>query len=102
MQWVAAPGQWDGLDFAQIACEPDRRSELPLVLWELGRPVRRTSVTPAFPDAVVDAAFGLEQFGLQLLKRWATQRALEWIAAFLGFLAFWVLCLSFLTVYTET
>ena len=101
MPWVDVPGPWDGLDFAQSACEPGRMNELPPVLWELARPVRTTSVTPAFPDFVVDAASGLERFGLQLLKRWATQRALEWIADFLGSCASLVFCLSFLTVYTE-
>jgi hypothetical protein len=76
--------------------------ELPPVLWELARPVRRTPVTQAFPDAVVDAASGLKQFGLQFLKLWAAKRALQWIAAFLGSFASLVFCLSFLTVYTET
>jgi len=42
-------------------------------------------VTQAFPDAVVDVASGLEQFGLQFAMRWAAQRALEWIAAFLRY-----------------
>jgi hypothetical protein len=102
MRWVAVPGRSDGLDFAQTAREPDRRNELPPVLGELGRPMRRTSVTLAFPDAVVDAASGLEQFGLRLLKRWAAQQALEWIAAFLGPRSSLVFCLSFPMVYTET
>jgi hypothetical protein len=77
-------------------------NELPPVLWELARPVRRTSVTQAFPDAVVDAVSELEQFGRQLLKRWAAQQALEWMEAFLGSCASLVFCLSFLTVYTQT
>jgi hypothetical protein len=102
MQWVAVPGPWDRLEFAQTACEPGRMNELPPVPWELARPVRRTSVTQAFPDAVVGAAPALEQFGLQLAKRWAAEWALEWIAAFLGSFASLVLCLSFLTVYAET
>jgi hypothetical protein len=102
MQWVAVPGPWDGLDFAQTACEPGRTNELPPVLWELVRPVQRTSVTQAFPDAGVGGAPRLEEFELQLPKRWAAQRALEWIAAFLGSFASWVFCLSSLPVYTET
>jgi hypothetical protein len=69
MQWVVVPGPWDGLDLAQTVCVPGRRNELPPVLWELAGPVRRMSVTQAFPDAVVVAAPGLEQFGLQLPKR---------------------------------
>jgi hypothetical protein len=102
MQRVAVQGPRSGLDFAQTACEPDRMNELPPVLWELARSVRTTSVKAAFPDAVVDAASGLEQFELQLLKRWAAQRAHGWIADFLGSCASLVFCLSFLTVYRET
>ena len=75
MQWVAVPGPRDRLDFAQTACEPVRMNELPLVLWEPDRPVQRTSVTQAFPDAVFDAVSGLEQFGPQPLERWAA----EWV-----------------------
>ena len=102
MQWVCVPGPWDGLDSTQTAGEPDRMNELPPVLWELVRPVRRTSVTLAFPDAVVDAASWLEQFGPQPLERWAAKWAPERIADFLGSFASLVLCLSFLTVYAET
>ena len=69
MRRVAVLGPWDGLDLTQTACEPDRMNELLPVLWELARPVRRTSVTQAFPDAVVGVAPGREQFGLQLAKR---------------------------------
>jgi hypothetical protein len=66
MQWVAVPGPWDRLDFAQTGCEPVRMNELPQVLWEPDRPVQRTSVTQTFPDAVAGAAPALEQFGLPL------------------------------------
>ena len=69
MRWVAVRGPWVELDLIQTACGPNQMHELPPVLWELARPVRRTSVTPAFPGVVVDAASWLERFGLQLLKR---------------------------------
>jgi hypothetical protein len=98
MRRVAVPGSRDGFDFARTACEPDLMNELPLVLSELARPVQKMSVTQAFPDAVVDAVSGLPQFELQLLKRWAAQRALQRIATFLGYCASLVFCLSFLTM----
>ena len=73
IQRVAVRGRWVELDLLQTAGEPDRMNELPQVLWELVRPVRRTSVTLAFPDAVVDAASWLEQFGPRPLEGWAAE-----------------------------
>ena len=102
LQPVAVPKSWDGHDPTQTACEPLQRNGLRQVLVEPVRSMQRASVTQAFPDAVDGAVFGLAQFGLQLPKRWAAEQAPEWIAAFLGSFASLVLCISFLTVSTET
>jgi hypothetical protein len=100
MQPVAVPGSRDGLDLTQTACGPVQINRLPPVLWEQVRPMPTTSVTPAFPDAVVGAALGPAQFGLRLATYWAAERAREWIAAFPGLSGSLVLCLSFLKLDT--
>jgi hypothetical protein len=100
MQPVAVPGSRDGLDLTQTEYGPVPINGLPPALSEPVRPMPRTSVTQAFPDAVVGAALGLARFGLRLAMCWAAERAREWIAAFPGLSGSLVLCLSFLKLYT--
>lgn len=100
-RWVDVSRLWDDFDPTRIAYAPRQRNELPPVLREPGRPMRRTPVRQAFPDAAAGAAPGPAQFGRRPAREQVEKTALEWLAAFLGSFASLVLFLPLLTVHAE-